>query len=104
MKLYWRYPMSKAQIDYWLKIVKNSILPDGTTVYDLMLRPDIGQEEARIAFEAALNNNPNTPRIAMHAVRVFAETHGYDPDKAFYEAVDRVCEAVLVDLGRKRKH
>lgn len=94
--------MSNAQIDFCIMIVKNAILPDGTTVYDLMLRPDIGQEEARIAYEAALKSNPETFSIAMHAVRVFAETHGYNSDNAHDAALHRVCDAILADSPKIR--
>ena len=94
--------MSNVQIDFCVMMVKNAILPDGTTVYDLMLRPDIGQEEARIAFEAALKGNPQTFDITMHAVRVFAETHGFNSDKAHTAALHRVCDAILADRPKIR--
>ena len=96
--------MSKAQIEFRLKMVKNALLPDGTSVYDLMLRPNIGQEEARMAFEAAIKNDPETPRIALKVVRVFAETHGYDSDEAFYAALNRIVDAVLAEWPGIRKH
>jgi hypothetical protein len=90
--------VSQYQIDFKVMMVKSTPLPDGTTLWDLLQRPDIGQEEACAAFEAALRNSRDACELSFEAVKVFAEAHGYDPQEAFYEAFYRQLEVMSTGL------
>ena len=85
-----------------MMMVNCTPLPDGTTLYDLALRPDIGQEEALAAFEAALKDSPDTPKLTFEAVKIFALSHGYHPGEALFEAVMRQLEVMMVTMPGMR--
>ncbi len=94
--------MSETGVDFKMMMVSSTPLPDGTTLYDLAMRPDIGQEEALAAFEAAMNDSRDTPKLTFHAVKIFAMSHGYNAGEAMMEAVMRQLEVMSVGLPLKQ--
>ena len=94
--------MSQMSIDFKMMMVSSTPLPDGTTLHDLAMRPDIGQEEALAAFEAAMNDSPDTAKLSFNAVRIFAMSHGYNPGEALMEAVMTQLEVMTATMPGMR--
>ena len=99
--------MKKVSRDFKLGIFICTPLPDGSTLPDLIFKPVIGQQEARVAYEAALNDSPDAIRLIAEAIMIFAEANGYDKQEAIHDAVFQHMNVMmpdLVDLVSKGSH
>jgi hypothetical protein len=73
-------------------------LPDGSTLPDLIFKPVIGQQEARAAYEAAINDSRHAFRLIAEATMLFAEAKGYDKQESINQAVFQHMNVMMPDL------